>query len=64
MLDAPKLARMAGLSVHTVRAALYGRREPEDGTREKLAYALREYSIQAQRASLRLAVRVSREREG
>lgn len=44
MLNAPSLARMAGVSVYTVREMIAGRREGNPETRAALAKALREHS--------------------
>lgn len=44
MLNAPELARLSDLSVETVRAILYGKRNPRPETRRKLAAALRAHS--------------------
>lgn len=41
LIDAPQLARLSGLSVHTVRAVLHRKRNPRPETRRKLADALR-----------------------
>ena len=44
MLDAPQLAKMAGLNVETVRAIMYGKRRGLASTRRKIADALRRHS--------------------
>ncbi len=44
LVNAPELARMSGLSIHTIRSILAGRRGGHPETRAKLAAALRAHS--------------------
>jgi hypothetical protein len=44
LVNIPELSRMTGLSPHTIRSVLLGRRRLRAPTRRKLAVALRQHS--------------------
>lgn len=54
LIDAPQLARLSGLSVHTVRAILHRKRTPRPETRRKLAAALRAHGSDLDTLAARL----------